>query len=180
LTVHKATPVALYGGGGRMCTTNGGCRSDEPCRGEAVFGAAELGGRGESTGAARRVGWLGGGGGTERTSSTLIIFCLARHDERASLSDVRSRPCANLAGVRAACLGSPSPEWAAVPHVPALLQRLAACGGCHTTHDTSHVRRVAVGPFAVPCAVRMLGIFAFISLCLFAPCRSRLLAESVA
>ena len=47
------------------------------------------------------------------------------------------------------------------------------------SHHTRHVRRVAVGPFAVPCAVRMLGIFAFISLCLFAPCRSRLLAERV-
>jgi hypothetical protein len=95
LTVHNATPVALYGGGGRVCTTNGGCRSDEPCRGEAVCGAAELGGRGESTaaaelggrgestGAARRVGWLGGVGGasSERSTSTLNIKN-RRHVER--------------------------------------------------------------------------------------------------
>jgi hypothetical protein len=83
LTVHNATPVALYGGGGRVCTTNGGCRSDEPCRGEAVCGAAELGGRGESTGAARRVGWLGGVGGasSERSTSTLNIKT-RRHVER--------------------------------------------------------------------------------------------------
>ena len=110
LTVHNATPVALYGGGGRVCTTNGGCRSDEPCRGEAVCGAAELGGRGESTaaaglggrgestaaaelggrgestGAARRVGWLGGGGGaaSELSTSTLNIKIeeARRHVER--------------------------------------------------------------------------------------------------